>query len=559
MGFISGLISAQKSTPPIQRAHEASRNLWRETFGLQATLKEDGNRQAPVPGGSYGRSLATNSASFKRLLEAFRSRAPGGWSDERWEQSRHFTGIQYVAIHRLCEQFQQGEFQVFKKDENAPDGRRPITKYDLPENGRQARPYDLVELLEKPNVEDSFGDLMYRWLQQMSLTGSALTWMVPNVLGAPYELYSIPTALAIPQPVVNPDYPDGYYRIQPVYPYGPFSSYPTPSSAVGAAIPAQWMLKFKYPHPFLRYDGYSPQTALRDHIDLVEQIDRSRHYGMRRSINPSAVLNFEEMEGAVPLPEEEIDRIRAEFEASHQGPENSGQLYVSPPGGKLEQWGSRPIDMDYPRGWDQLVSFVLGGFGITKPAAGMIDDSSYSTLFATMKQLYWQTLEPMCYRISSQLTRTLAPFFGDDLIVEVRCKRIDDHEVKNVRLNLLLQAKAMTKNELRKELEMPLTPEDWGSEIAGMVDEGEMQTAGKTGGTGVVSEDGDGAAGHQEAMRLLPSVISASRPDPGAMGLGSMGGFDQSGIDRKSLNGAGKRPTIYDLVRGALRNGNGRH
>jgi phage portal protein BeeE len=364
--------------------------------------------------------------------------------------------------------------------------------------------------------------------------------MVPNVFGTPFELYSVPTALAIPQPVINPEYPHGFYRIQPVYPYGPFSSYPTPASAVGAPIPAQWMLRIKYPHPFLRYDGYSPMTALKYHIDLLEMIDRSRHYSMQRSINPSAVLNFSDMEGAQPLPQTEIDRIHAEFEEGHQGPENSGQLYVTPPGGKLEQWGARPIDMDYPRGWDQLISYILGGFGITKPAAGMIEDSSYSTLFATMKQLYWQTLDPTCNRISSHLTRKLAPFFGDDLIIEIRCKRIDDHDVKNARLQILMAGKAITKNELREECEFPLTPEDWGSEMAGMVAEDEMATAGKNGTSGVVMEGAQatGEQQRQEAERLLPAEISASRPDPGKMGQGASGRFDTIGTSRKpSTNG----------------------
>src|SRR5260370_35899679 len=109
----------------------------------------------------------------------------------------------------------------------------------------------------------------------MTLMGKALTWMVPNKLKTPMELYSIPTAIAIPQPAINPDFPDGYYRIQPIYPYGPFSSYPTPATAVGAPIPAQWMLRVKYPHPLLRYDGYSPMTVLRLQQDEIESIDRS--------------------------------------------------------------------------------------------------------------------------------------------------------------------------------------------------------------------------------------------------------------------------------------------
>jgi hypothetical protein len=483
MGFLADLTGEGKSlrsekavslnsgigTPRKFPGQDRSRSVWREVFG---TDKERGSKPEALPGGSYGRSLVGGSASQKRLLQAMRSMAPGGWSDDRWEQTRHWEGIAYIAGHRICEQLGQSEFQIFRKDPKHPDGRRPIKEND--------EAWALVELLEKPNPDDTWGDLMYNYGQQMTLTGKALTWMVPNQLksrskdpryegsGTPFELYPIPTAIAIPQPAVNPDFPDGYYRIQPIYPYGPFSSYPTPATAVGAPIPAQWMLQFKYPHPLLRYDGFAPLTALRLHLDEVTMMDRSRHYSMRRSINPSAVINFDELEGQEPLREEEIERIHAEWENEFQGPENAGKIIVGTPGGRIEPWGATPKDMDYQAGWDQLVSFCLGGLGITKPAAGMIDDSSYSTLFATLKQLYWLTLEPMVNRIAGKLTRHLAPFFGDDLIIEIRCKRIDDHDVRNAKIGVAIQAKCVTKNEVRKELDLPPTQEEWGKEIAGM-------------------------------------------------------------------------------------------
>jgi phage portal protein BeeE len=469
MGFISKSVSTLARTNPTFPGQRDGANLWRQIFG--STTKETPHkplqRQDPVEGGTYGRSTVSARNSFVRLLEAFRSGAPGGWSDDRWEQTRHFTGIAYVAIHRIATQLQGAEFQVFMKDPTHPDGKRPVSESDLPQGDRMVRPYDLVTLLEKPNRQDSFGKMMYRVAQQKFLTGTAYLWMVPNQLGTPMELYCVPTALAIPQPAVNPDFPDGYFRIQPVYPYGPFSSYPTPSSAVGAPIPAQWMMKFQYPHPFLRYDGFSPLTGMRLHLDEIESMDRSRWYSMKRSINPSAVLNFDEMEGAQPLDEAEINRIHSEWENNFMGTENHGKLIVGTPGGRLDEFGRSPREMDWQSGWDQLTSFAMGGFGITRPAAGMVEDSSYSSLFATLKQLNLVTLDPECQDISSELTRSLAPFFGDNLIVEVRCRRIDDHDLKMSKLNQLMAARAITKNEMRKELEMPITMELWGNEIAG--------------------------------------------------------------------------------------------
>ncbi len=581
MGIISQLASETKGvalnsgigTP--RNPSGGSRDLWRNVFRVN---KETEDRfppvRRPIPGGSFARSAIAEPAAYKRLLQAMRSMAPGGWSDNRWEQTKHFTGIAYVAIRAVCLQLQQAEFQVFKKDLNHQNGKRPITPYDPPEGDRVVKPYDLIGLLQKPNNQDSFGKLMYRWGQQLRLTGTALTWMVPNALGTPMELYPIPTSIAIPQPAINPDYPDGYYRIQPIYPYGPFSSYPTPATAVGAPIPAQWMLRFIYPHPLLRYDGYSPLTGLRLHLDEVESVDRSRWYSMKRAVDPSAVLQFEEMDGALPLPAAEIERIRAEFENTLMGPENNGQLYVSAPGSRLEPWGARPLDMEYQAGWDQLTSFCLGGLGITKPAAGMIEDSSYATLFATLKQLNVLTLEPECNDIASYLTRDLAKYFGDDLIVEITTKRIDDHDLTNAKLQIAMNARAITKNEVLRILDLPMTKEEWGEEIAGTEPQpegGDLASmldggggADPTGGSKLVAPQdqinvqepspftGQVNAPGEEAVSD-PSEIQRNKPKMGSAGRGALG-------PRKSLGESRLvniyKKSLYQKVREALSNDN---
>ncbi len=528
MGFIAQLAGSSKQ---LSEAVERGRASWREFAGM-ATDKERGSQVRSQAANSYGRSAATQAAQM-RLLQALRSGAPGGWSDDRFEQSKHFVCIQYACIHRSGEQLMQAEFALYQKDPNHPDGKRPVLQDEPAHNGRFVRPYQLIELLEKPNPDDSFGDLMYRWNQQLDLTGTALTWMVPNQLGTPYELYCIATAVAIPQPVVNPEYPHGFYRIQPVYHYGPFSRYPTPNSAVGAPIPAQWMLKFQYPHPFLRYEGYSPQTAMRLHLDEIEMIDRSRHYAMRRGIHPSAVLNMEDVEGIQPLPYEEILRIKADFEETQMGPENFGQLFVAAPGSKLEEWGTRPLDMDYQSGWDQLVMFAMGaGFGTPKPIVGMLNDVNYATLFATLKQFHLLTLQPKCNRIAAKLTRHLAPFFGDDLILEIRVEPIHDHEIIKAKVESLVSAGAITKNEVRKEFDMPVTTEAWGEEMAGTISAagGVSNAIQKSKKVPAMIDPKTGGVVSDRANIEKPSELEEGKPKPGPLGRGSLG-------PRKHLNG----------------------
>lgn len=528
MGRITQLISAGakaqpaprqapgKAGPGQGRSTQSSRSVWRDIF--RGTDKER-DRAAPRqrPQGLDGISASTANATA-RLIQALRTNAPGAPSDDRWEQVRHYFGIVFVSIFNLCRQMSRCEFQVYRKDDSLPDGKRPLKK------GEEG--WDLVRLLERPNRQDSWGKFIFRTVQQKLLTGTAFTLMVPNKLGTPMELYNIPTPLAIAQPAVNPDYPEGFYRIQPVYPYGPFSSYPVPTSAVGAPIPAQWMMRMSYPHPLLRYDGWSHLTALRQDIDAFEMIGRSRHYSMRRAINPSAKLTFKDLESGQPIPEEEVNRLRAEFENDAMGPENWGRLLVAAAGGDLEPWGANPVDMAYEHGWDQLSSFLMGAFGITKPAAGMVEDSSYATLFATLKQLHMIFMEPECDDISADLNMQLAPFFGDDLVVEVRTRRIDDHELKLQKIDKLCQYSAITYNQLLKEMDMPTTDEEWGAERVGR-DQPEA-APGMPGVPGapqspvdalMAGAGGDGEGRDEEEPQ--PPEVEASRPGPGQLSRGS--------------------------------------
>lgn len=543
VGFLSRLHKAQgnlslaRKIQPFDQAR--SRASWRETF--KPTNKED----KPDQTGPKGRSIAGYEASVRYLLNALRSRSPGGWTDNRYEQSRHFFGIPYIAGHRGAEQFAQSEFRVYQKDPDHPEGKRPVAEDDDSPGGR------LIHLLKCPNSEDTWGEICYAWSLQMDLTGMALTWVVPNALGEPIELYSIPTALAIPQPVTNPDFPHGYYRIQPLHPYGPFSTWPSPVSAAGAPIPAQWMMRMKFPHPLFRYDGYSPQTGMRLLIDEIESIDKSRWYAQQREIHPSAVLNFDADSEAQPLPEEEIMRIRAEMEADFQGPDNKGRLYVATPGAKLEAWGTSPKEMDYVTSWDQLAGSLFAGLGIPKPVAGVVDGSSYSQLFAALKQYHLLTLQPKLNRIAGVLTRFLAPMFGEDLIVELRTPRIDDHEVKSGKLRILIEAKAISKNELRQELELPVTKEEWGNEFAGEPSKDELAKtmAAKAGARGLIEEakeevkqDGEGetdnpVGGGVPGMEEPPDEIEQARPDTGELGKDALGPR-MLGVGRESIRKA---------------------
>ncbi len=219
----------------------------------------------------------------------------------------------------------------------------------------------------------------------------------------------------------------------------------------------------------------------------------------------------------------------------------------------------------------------MAGLGISKEAAGMIGSTAYAQLYAAIKQLHLLTLVPKCNRIAAKLTRRLAPFFGDDLIIEIRPPRIDDHEVTNTKVTTAIAARCITKNEVRKHLDMPLTQEAWGNEIAGEQEIVDGAPAGKMSGvpdakegreakedeaedgrtTRVTNEvNGTPLNGRKKPeARTEDSDVAKSRPTPGQLGRGAIGSRKMLDYETKSFSerirrafGNEKRKSLYSTV-----------
>ena len=129
--------------------------------------------------------------------------------------------------------------------------------------------------------------------------------------------------------------------------------------------------------------------------------------------------------------------------------------------------------------------------------------------------------------------------------MELRCKRIDDHEITRGNLQLLKEGKAITKGELRRALDFELTGEEWEDDIAGDPSpaEKEQQQQGQQGGMpempgmegeGQPSEEELGEEGGSsdleqvldfkpDELRSEDKETAASKPNPGTLGLDSLG------------------------------------
>ncbi len=476
---------------------------------------DDPSNRLPDPSNT---SMVGTKRAVQALLAVLRSSAPGAWSDNRLEQSNHFTGPQFLAINTLMKQAAASELTVYHRDRKDPAQRKPAPMDDA-----------LVRLLESPNNLDDYGLYMRRLVQQIGLTGTALNWTVPNGFNKPKELYILPTALATPLPQYI-GFPQGAYRVMPMYPYGPFGMVPNVPAAAGATIDARQIFRVQNPHPYLRYDGYSDLTAMRLQADTVENIDRARLSQQQKGTDPSLHLNFDSTQGWNPS-QEDLERYRAQIEAVMAGPMNAGKILFTT-NTDVNTLSTTPKDMAWQEGWEQLIGFVLSGYGVPKSVSGMSEDTSFAQLFAALKQFHWITLEPLLQMIALAFNKHLCPLFGPQYWLEIKPRRIDDPTIKQAKANGFVVAKACTKNEYRLMLDEEPTEEEWGEQIVG--EPPPQQQAGAVGGqqSAVGSEQTADrrlltAPGQRE---LHKNPVEEDRPE-NEQGEGALG-------PRKSLVGA---------------------
>lgn len=386
---------------------------------------------------------------FKQIL---RSRAPGQWTDNRLEQSQHLLGAVFVAVKVLADQAASAEVSCYKLKPNAKHAKDKDAKESLPYT------HELSNLMRQPNPKETGGMLRRKMVQQICLTGISTLWQLTNGFGRPAEHWSIPTGTwqAVPR---SPLFPEGGYRVTPYYAYGPFGQLPGLQQAGTVIIPSREILRTELPHPLIQYDAYSPLTACALQLDSLEAIDKSRWHAMKQGVNPSAVV---ELDGAVAFPEQdELDRLKQEFATKYGGPEQAGRVAVLSPGATMKPWSHSPSDMGWEASWSQLVDFVLSVFGVTKSLAFMTTESSYASLYASLKQFNLFSLCPLLQLIADSINVQMVwPYFGPDHYVDIEPAAIDDKDQKEQELASDDSIGLYTINERRIMRGYP--PVEWG-------------------------------------------------------------------------------------------------
>lgn len=416
-------------------------------------------------------ALRTQRQAGFHLLDQFRANPPGVWLDNKYEESQHHRGVPFVAINAImdvlhCASVTVGRRKRSKNKSTLPAGDKLTKSIATQQQGSSANEdyepvsdHPICRLIQQPNPNDTFGQILSYLALQNRLTGVGPLWTVPNEDGKPVELYALPTALTTPQWQKTPEFPHGAWRVQPFYASGGLGYLPGPFSGTGVIVPNDEIKRFMEPHPLFRWDGKSPLSAGAFQLDVLEEIDQARWAAFDHGVTMDAVLQVDGFD------EPQIARLEAKMEAKHQGARNhrrflilSGQLGTEKT--RLNSFSQSPKEMDFNASWEQMVGFVLAIFGVPKSVAGLSMASSYSELYAALRQFY-QRQKAFAFRLAEFLTKAIAwPYckFPGEYRVQVELPTLDDPDLQEKQLGLDCQYDTVLYNEVRKLRNRPPVP-----------------------------------------------------------------------------------------------------
>lgn len=499
----------------------------------------------------------------------------------RAEQVRHFHGVPYIAVKAITDLAGSCHYQLLKRRKArrnrttfGPGG--AVTK-SVPGTQQQGRDEDYTpvddldfppaRLMSRPNPNETAGELASKVVLQNCLTGVGPLWAVPNRAGKPVELWALRAPLVSPLWQHSHQYPCGAWRVMPSVPGGWSGPLPGGVSSTGAVLPGEEVKRFLEPHPIWDGDGYSPLTAGAVELDVLRAIDESR----KSAMDHGPQLDFIAI---IPGADQgQVDRFVGNFSERQAGSKNARKMAAfAPPLGSdkavIQSLNASAREMDYQSGWEQYAKFVLALFGVPGSVAGLTDTSSYSELYAALRQFH-QRQGQRFGRFEAWLTRVVAwPWcsFPDEYLCRVTMPALEDPDAtpENVHKRQL-QSETITLNESRakdnlppleggdvpvsiylKTLEAKLAPEPEPQQPGVPTSPGE-----ETGTTGTAGKGPTAGAVPQpdnpDAEGTGVPVAKACPPDAMNTLSDPAGGFLVAADDRKRLKRRAKR-----LVRKAL-------
>ncbi|MFO1149290.1 MAG: phage portal protein [Alsobacter sp.] len=270
------------------------------------------------------------------------------------------------------------------------------------EGERELAEHPLLALLACPNPRDGKAAFLETLFGHLLLAGNAYVEQVA-VEGEPRELYALrPDRMKV---VPGADgWPEAW-------------DYTVASRTVRfARLPdgpgvVQPILHLTLFNPLDDHYGFSPVEAAASALDIHNAAAAWNKALLDNAARPSGALVYAGANGA-NLSDEQVDRLKAELEASFQGAANAGRPLLLEGGLDWKPLSLSPRDMDFSETKAAAAREIALAFGVPPMMLGLPGDNTFANYAEANRSFWRQTVLPLVSRTAESLVHWLAPAGG---------------------------------------------------------------------------------------------------------------------------------------------------
>lgn len=255
-------------------------------------------------------------------------------------------------------------------------------------NGEEQENSDLQRLIDNPNPDLGFYELMYNASQSLDLNGmSYISMMRAGVGNLPQELWYLPPQKMTIKPGKT-QLVDMYYHDK-------------------TAIQPDEMAVLRMPNPADPIFGQPVLMA----AGRATDIDRESGIWQKVSLENrgAADINIKLPEGATA---EQVKSVKQQYKDQQAGPKNARKALVS--NADIQQLNQSALEMDFVASRRAVWTEICAVFGMSLSNLGMTEDVNLANAQAMDKALWKNTIIPQIELMRRQLTHSIAKAFGPE-------------------------------------------------------------------------------------------------------------------------------------------------
>jgi len=300
---------------------------------------------------------------------------------------------------------------------------------------------ELEQLLQNPNNSQGYASFITNLIAFGKLTGNRYIWGIspisgPNT-GKPQELHILPSQET---EIIS----GGMLR--------PVAGYKV-SWNPDQEIPASDVCHIKDFNPDYNSAGTQlyGQSPLQAGFKVLTQNNEAATTGVKYLQNQMARGMLTNKDGN--LTEVQATQLKQKFKDKYQGPENAGDIVITPANLEWVNFGLPASDLSLIEQYNASVKDLCNIYGVPVQLLNNTDSSTFNNMKEAKKSLYQNAIIPELIKIRDELNRWLVPKFGEDLYLDFDFSAIPELQDDMDKLvNQLSAAWWITPNEKREAM-----------------------------------------------------------------------------------------------------------